>query len=288
MIKLIIFFRQPANPDQFEERFANHVQLIGKMPGMKRTVVNRAIGAPRGEPAYFLIHEVFFTDLAAANYALNAPEGRMAGADLMSFAREITTLLFTEVWGEDPEPVADVAEPVAEVSPELEAELAAEQSLAVAPASVATTPAAAPVSNGASLNTTAATTATAMAMAVANAAPQGLAAAPLTDDAVAPSGAPELDALPIDQEVFGIYSTLETVPPTPPPLEVDDVAAADIADLSDELALENAEVDADAPEVVEAALLDGAVVDGEIITDAMPAEDVDAETSGDKPAPFGP
>ena len=107
MIKLIIFFRKPANVDTvnaFEDRFASHVQLINAMPNVKRTVVNRAIGAPRGEPAYYLIHEVFFADMAAANYALNTAEGRAAGADLMSFAREISSMLFAEVWGEDPAP----------------------------------------------------------------------------------------------------------------------------------------------------------------------------------------
>ena len=286
MIKLIIFFRQPGNPDQFEERFANHVQLIGKMPGVKRTVVNRAIGAPRGEPAYFLIHEVFFTDLAAANYALNAPEGRMAGADLMSFAREITTLLFTEVWGEDPE---IVVEPVAAVSPELAAELAAEQSLAGVPA-IATTPVAVaePVAEGttatASLSIAAAATATALAMAIANAAPEGLAGAAPTASVSPPSLAPELDALPTDPEVFSVYSTPQTAS-TP---VVDDTSViADSPEIvdEDEYELETGEMGEHVPEVVEAALLDGAVIDGEIVTDEMPAKDIDAD---DKPVVFGP
>jgi hypothetical protein len=89
-------------------------------------VVNRAIGAPRGEPAYTLIHEVFFADLAAATYALNTPEGRAAGADLMSFAREIATMMFAEVWGED---VTEA--PAPSVEPEL-APAAAAASAAVA------------------------------------------------------------------------------------------------------------------------------------------------------------
>lgn len=102
MIKLIIFFRKPADVDAFEEHFANHhVPLIGKMPNVKRTAVTRAIGAPRGEAPYYLIHDVYFADLASLNYALNSPEGRATGADLMGFAREIVTLMFAEVWCED-------------------------------------------------------------------------------------------------------------------------------------------------------------------------------------------
>ena len=129
MIKLLIFFRKPTTTDAinaFEDRFATHVQLINALPNVKRTAVSRAIGAPRGEPAYHLIHEVFFADLAAATYALNTPEGRTAGADLMSFAREIATMLFAEVWGED---IAEVPAPSAE--PEL-APAAAAASAAVA------------------------------------------------------------------------------------------------------------------------------------------------------------
>lgn len=130
MVKLIIFFRKPADVDAFEEHFANtHVPLINAMPNMRRAAVTRALGAPRGEPPYYLIHEVYFEDLPALTYALNATEGRAAGADLMVFAREIVSLMFAEVWGEDPfelglmgsepapaEEVAPATEPAAEKS----------------------------------------------------------------------------------------------------------------------------------------------------------------------------
>ncbi len=103
MVKLIIFFRRPADVDAFEEYFSNtHVPLMAAMPNQKRTAVTRAIGAPRGEPPFYLIHEIYFADLPALTYALNSPEGRAAGADLMGFAREIVSLMFAEVWGEDP------------------------------------------------------------------------------------------------------------------------------------------------------------------------------------------
>ena len=103
MVKLIIFFRKPADVDAFEEHFANnHVPLINAMPNMRRAAVTRALGAPRGEPPYYLIHEVYFEDMPALTYALNSPEGRAAGADLMVFARDVVSLMFAEVWGEDP------------------------------------------------------------------------------------------------------------------------------------------------------------------------------------------
>jgi uncharacterized protein (TIGR02118 family) len=136
MIKLLIFFRKPTNANVFEERFSQHVQFINAMPNVQRTVVNRALGAPRGEAAYHLIHEVFFADLPAATYALNTPEGRAAGADLMSFAREIATMMFAEVWGEDNvELQATSAEP--ELAPAAAAASAAVAELAANAAPVA-------------------------------------------------------------------------------------------------------------------------------------------------------
>jgi uncharacterized protein (TIGR02118 family) len=114
MVKLIIFFRKPANTDVFEDQFNNHVQLMNQLPNLRRTAVNRAVGAPRGEPPYFLIHEIFFDDMAAANYALNSPQGRAAGADLMAFARDTANLMFAEVWGEEPPPPPAPAAPTPE------------------------------------------------------------------------------------------------------------------------------------------------------------------------------
>ncbi len=106
MIKLIIFFRKPADDaaiDAFEEHFSyRHVPLIAAMPNVVRSAVSRAIGAPRGEAPYYLIHEIYFADMAALNFALNSAEGRAAGADLSVFARDIVSLMYAEVWGEDP------------------------------------------------------------------------------------------------------------------------------------------------------------------------------------------
>jgi uncharacterized protein (TIGR02118 family) len=99
MIKLIILFRKPKDTDAFEAHFSTtHVPLIAKMPNVKRSSVTRIIGAPRGDAPYHLIHEVYFDDLQACNFALNSPEGREAGADLLAWSRDIVTLMFGEEW----------------------------------------------------------------------------------------------------------------------------------------------------------------------------------------------
>jgi len=102
MIKLSMLFRKPVDVEAFEDHFSHrHVPLIAAMPNVVRTSVSRAIGAPRGEPPFYLIHDAYFEDMASLNYALNSAEGRAAGADLMGFAREIVSVVFFEVWGED-------------------------------------------------------------------------------------------------------------------------------------------------------------------------------------------
>ncbi len=131
MVKLIIFFRKPADDaeiDSFEEHFSfRHVPLIGAMPGVVRSAVSRAIGAPRGEAPYHIIHDVYFADMAALNFALNSAEGRAAGADLSTFARDIASLMFAEVWGEDPFEMGLIGHepaPVEEAEAEIEAPVA--------------------------------------------------------------------------------------------------------------------------------------------------------------------
>lgn len=141
MVKLIIFFRQPANVQAFEDHFANrHVPLISAMPNVVRTAVSRALGAPRGEPPFYLIHEVYFADAPAMTYALNSAQGRAAGADLMMFARDIVSLMFAEVWGEDPFEIRLGQESVPEAASGAESAATVASSIANGPATEEVTP----------------------------------------------------------------------------------------------------------------------------------------------------
>ena len=133
MVKLIIFFRQPADVQAFEDHFAHrHVPLIAAMPNVIRTSVSRTLGAPRGASPYYLVHDVYFADMAALNYALNSAQGRAAGADLMAFARDIVSLMFAEVWGEDPFEAGPSAKAAPEPPQQKDAEAA--QAEAISPA----------------------------------------------------------------------------------------------------------------------------------------------------------
>jgi uncharacterized protein (TIGR02118 family) len=99
MIKLIIFFRKPADVDAFEEFYARqYVPATAVMPHVKRSAVSRALGAPRGEPPYHLIQEFSYDTLSDLHQSLNSPEGRAAGSLLMSFAQDLVSIMYAEVW----------------------------------------------------------------------------------------------------------------------------------------------------------------------------------------------
>jgi uncharacterized protein (TIGR02118 family) len=97
MIKLIALYTRPDDVAAFEQHYNEiHVPLIRQVPGLRKLVANDVWGAPRGEPAYYKIAEMWFDDRAACDAAMASPETRAAGKDLMSFAREYVTMVFVD------------------------------------------------------------------------------------------------------------------------------------------------------------------------------------------------
>lgn len=95
--KLIILFKQPANPAEFEQSWSEEfVPLAERLPGLRRVVVSHTQGGPAGPVDIYLLHELHFDsqeDLAAA---MRAPEGVAAGQCLVRLAPQAVTLLFAE------------------------------------------------------------------------------------------------------------------------------------------------------------------------------------------------
>ena len=97
MIKLIALFKKPEDVDAFEQHYNDvHVPLIKQVPYMRNFVSSTAFGAPRGEPAYYRVAEMWFDDRAAFDKAMASDENRAAGKDLMGFARDVVTMIFVE------------------------------------------------------------------------------------------------------------------------------------------------------------------------------------------------
>ena len=103
MVKLIVLFRKPpeAEVESFENVFSQvYVPAINAIPNLKKASVSRAIGAPRGEPPYHMIHEVYFENYESLVVGLNSAQGRAAGQHLMGFARDLVSMMYAEAWEE--------------------------------------------------------------------------------------------------------------------------------------------------------------------------------------------
>lgn len=97
MVKLVALYRKPADPAAFDQAyFQTHIPLVKKIPNLKSVQVSRIVGAPRGEPEFYLIAEMLFQDKATMDAALASPENAAAGKNLMSFARGLVTFLYAE------------------------------------------------------------------------------------------------------------------------------------------------------------------------------------------------
>ena len=97
MVKLVALYRKPADPAAFDQAyFETHVPLVQKIPELRRVEVARITGAPRGEPEFYLIAEMYFDDKAAMDRAMVSPENMEAGKNLMSFAKGLVTFMFAE------------------------------------------------------------------------------------------------------------------------------------------------------------------------------------------------
>lgn len=98
MVKLIAMYERPEDEDAFFEHYEKvHAPLARTVPGLTRLVANRVYAdAFGGEPRYVLIAEMQFPDRATFDAAMRSPENRALGADLMSFAKGIVTVLFAD------------------------------------------------------------------------------------------------------------------------------------------------------------------------------------------------
>src|ERR1700756_1154377 len=98
MVKLIALYKKPADIAAFEKRyFEEHIPIANKMPGLRRVEISKIAGAPMGEAPYYMMAELYFDDMNALKDALMSPEGKESAKNIMSFAKDIITMMFAEV-----------------------------------------------------------------------------------------------------------------------------------------------------------------------------------------------
>ncbi len=98
MIKMYALYKRPADTAEFDRHYDEvHAPLMRAVPGLEQMEVIRNLKAFGTEPEYYLIAEMSFKDQAAFDRAMASPENRAAGKDLMSFARDVVTLVYGDV-----------------------------------------------------------------------------------------------------------------------------------------------------------------------------------------------
>lgn len=98
MFKLVVLYRKPEIAvAEFDAKYAEHMALIAKVPGLRKSEVGRFTEAPWGAPDYFQIAELYFDDKKALDAALHSQEMGEAGKQLRSFAKGLFTMYYAEV-----------------------------------------------------------------------------------------------------------------------------------------------------------------------------------------------
>lgn len=102
MIKLIALYKKPADVEAFEQHYTQiHIPLIEKIPGIRKTEWSRITASPTGEAPYYMLYEMYFDNIEAYKVAMKSEENRIAGKDLMSFAKDIVTLMIADAYEDE-------------------------------------------------------------------------------------------------------------------------------------------------------------------------------------------
>jgi uncharacterized protein (TIGR02118 family) len=100
MYKLVVLYRKPEiSVAEFDAKYAEHMALINKVPGLQKAEVVRFEEAPWGQPDLFQMAELSFESKGALNAALHSAEMNEAGKQLRSFAKGLFTMYFANPTG---------------------------------------------------------------------------------------------------------------------------------------------------------------------------------------------
>jgi len=99
MIKLVALYTRPDDVDAFLKHYqAVHDPLVRKTPGLQRFEVSRVVANPMGgEPAYFLMAEMYYRDMSSFRAAMASPENQAVMQDVMGFAAGLLTAMVCDV-----------------------------------------------------------------------------------------------------------------------------------------------------------------------------------------------
>ena len=98
MIKFVALYRVPEDSEAFDRAyFQTHLPLLASTPGLQRTEVARVTRTLLGEPAYYLLAEMYFADRDALRAALKSVSGRHPGRTCSLGGMDLATMFTVEV-----------------------------------------------------------------------------------------------------------------------------------------------------------------------------------------------
>ena len=98
MVKLIVLYGQPTDPEAFDAHyFSTHAELVAKMPGLQRFEAAKCASLDGSPPPYYVQAELWFEDGNALQACFASPEGQAAAGDVGNFATGGATMLVGDV-----------------------------------------------------------------------------------------------------------------------------------------------------------------------------------------------
>ena len=83
MVRLLVLYTQPNDVEAFERHYRDvHVPLVKQLAGLKHYTISRNVAPRRGGDAYYLVAELEWETLDAAQSALQSPEGQATAQDV--------------------------------------------------------------------------------------------------------------------------------------------------------------------------------------------------------------
>jgi uncharacterized protein (TIGR02118 family) len=99
MVKAVVLYGPPEDPDAFERYYAEtHTALAKAIPGLQRFEAARGVATPDGSDVpYQRIAELTFEDMDALQAGLGSDKGQAAVNDIPNFASGGVTMFIAEL-----------------------------------------------------------------------------------------------------------------------------------------------------------------------------------------------
>ncbi|MFO0818950.1 MAG: EthD family reductase [Pirellulales bacterium] len=99
MIRLLVLYGHPADPDAFDRYYADiHIPLAKRMQGLRKWTIGKVTGTPGGAPPpYYYVADLYADSREQMEAILASPEGQAAVRDVPNYASGGVTFLYTEV-----------------------------------------------------------------------------------------------------------------------------------------------------------------------------------------------